>query len=145
MASFDSTQYAQAAGMLTSYDPLIPNEQHGRVRVAYAKYSTPASAGPVATDTLNLFKLPQGARVISLCVIVPGSFVTSSAKIGFSSDDDRYGSGKDLSSAGRVEFITAAADADYVTTQEETVYMTFVTANPAASKQIAVICNYVVD
>jgi hypothetical protein len=88
-------------------------------------------------------------------VFVPASFVTSSAKIGYGTvdsagnitmvDDDRWGSGIDLSSVGRKQFLTVPADLAYVTTSEVVVLLTFTTGNPAASKDIAVQAKYVID
>ncbi len=143
MASVNSDQYADAVATPTVIRK--PTDHTGRVRVAFASYLTDASAAPVAGDTLNLFKLPAGARVLSMVALVPAGFVTSSAKIGITGDDDRYGSGLDLSAIGRKEFITVAADAMYVTTAEVAVFMTFTTGDPNEAAQIAVICEYVLD
>ena len=148
MASFNSDQYANIVNS-PAITRLKPIERTGKVRLAYASYTTPASAGPAAGDTLNLFKLPVGARVISLDVIAPASFVTSSAAIGNTASATTYGSAVDLSTAGRKQFITTTAALDATATannnSEDIVYMTFTTGNPAASKQIDVICLYVID
>lgn len=153
MAQFNSDQFTNILAVPATENKTY--EKQGKLRLAYAHYTTPSSNGPVATDVLGLFKLPMGAKVVSMEAIVPGSFVTSSAKIGYGTfavdgtitvvDDDRWGSGKDLSSAGRVQFLTVAADFDYVTTAEVAAVLTFTTGNPAASKEIAVFCFYVVD
>lgn len=150
---YNSTQFAnQLTIPLTEAKPY---EFSGKKRILYAYYLTDASAAPVAGDYLILGKLPAGARVTSAEVIVPASFVTSSAKIGYGTvgnagtftavDDDRWGSAVDLSSVGRKQFLTVAADADYVTTAEVAVALTFVTGDPAEAKAIAAIIEYVVD
>jgi hypothetical protein len=110
------------------------------VNIAY----TTTSAVTAGSQVINLFQLPVGAKVNSLEVIVPASVGTSSAKIGITGDDDRYGSAKDLSSAGRVQFITAAADAEYVTTQNENVFLSPVTVNFATAIRFQVICKFTV-
>jgi hypothetical protein len=53
----NSTQYAKTVS--TPSEKLDTNELHGRVRVAYADFT---AAG--AQETINLFKLPNGARII---------------------------------------------------------------------------------
>lgn len=153
MANFNSTQYANNVTVPPTLN--VPRDLSGRKRVMFAEYSTPASAGPAAGDALVVGKLPAGARVTSAEVMVPASFVTSSSKIGYGSiaadgtvtavDDDRWGAGKDLSSAGRIQYLTVAADIGYETTSEVAVILTFTTGNPAASKDIAVLIEYVVD
>ena len=53
----NSTQYAKTLD--TPSVKLDTNELHGRVRVAYADFT---AAG--AQETINMFKLPNGARII---------------------------------------------------------------------------------
>ena len=53
----NSTQYAKTLD--TPSVKLDTNELHGRVRVAYADFTADA-----AQETINMFKLPNGARII---------------------------------------------------------------------------------
>tara|TARA_R110000822_G_scaffold283_2_gene1193 strand:- start:192 stop:638 length:447 start_codon:yes stop_codon:yes gene_type:complete len=53
----NSTQYAKTVS--TPSEKLDTNELHGRVRIAYADFTADA-----AQETINLFKLPNGARII---------------------------------------------------------------------------------
>ena len=53
----NSVQYAKTQD--TPSVKLDTNELHGRVRIAYADYT---AAG--AQETINMFKLPNGARII---------------------------------------------------------------------------------
>ena len=53
----NSTQYAKTLD--TPSVKLDTNELHGRVRVAYADFTASA-----AQETINMFKLPNGARII---------------------------------------------------------------------------------
>ena len=113
------------------------------------------SAVTAGSQTITLCKLPAGAKVISCELIVPASVGTSSAKIGYGTfnsagtvtvvDDDRWGSGIDLSSAGRKQFLTVAADADYVTTTDVAVVLSPVTTNFATAITFAFIIQYVTE
>ena len=53
----NSTQYAKTLD--TPSVKLDTNELHGRVRVAYADFTA-----ATAQETINMFKLPNGARII---------------------------------------------------------------------------------
>jgi hypothetical protein len=165
MSNFNSDQFANIIAVPPTR--VRPNEAGGVKRLQYFEYTTPASAGPAAADTLCLCKLPRGARVTSLKVTVPASFVTSSAKVGYAVlnpdgtintliDDDRWGSGVDLSSAAQKEFLTVIADmaykvleltsttdASYTAYNEVAVVLTFTTGNPGASKAICGHVEYV--
>lgn len=152
MASQNSTLYAaqiaQGAATVASI------EAGGKVRCVSDTYLT-TSAVTAGSQTITLCKLPVGAKVISAELIVPASVGTSSAKLGYGTfdaagtvtvvDDDRWGSGKDLSSAGRVQFVSVAADADYVTTSDVAVVLSPVTTNFATAITFAYIINYVTE
>ena len=68
MATKYSTQYDQAY-ITKPFSALKPNEQAGRVRCAYAKYSF--SADLAAADVINMFKLPKGARIVDAILKTP--------------------------------------------------------------------------
>ena len=53
----NSTQYTKTLN--TPSEKLNTNELHGRVRVAYADFTADA-----AQETISMFKLPDGARII---------------------------------------------------------------------------------
>jgi hypothetical protein len=53
----NSTQYAKTVA--ASPSKISTTELHGRVRVAYADFTANA-----AQETINMFKLPDGARII---------------------------------------------------------------------------------
>ena len=53
----NSTQYAKTVA--ASPSKISTTELHGRVRVAYADFTSAA-----AKETINMFKLPDGARII---------------------------------------------------------------------------------
>ena len=152
MASQNSTMYA---AQIASGAPTVSStEAGGRVRCVSDTYLT-TSAVTAGSQTITLCKLPVGAKVISAELIVPASVGTSSAKLGYGTfdssgtvtvvDDDRWGSGKDLSSAGRVQFVSVAADSDYVTTSDVAVVLSPVTTNFATAITFAFIIQYVTD
>lgn len=154
MSNYNSTQWGYIFPATPPQTELKPYEQSGKVRTAYAAYSTPV-AGLTAGDNLYVCKLPQGARVLNLEALVPAGFVTSAAKVGYGTvaadgtvtvvDDDRWGTGIDLSAVGRKQFLITPADMDYVTTSEVAVVLNFTTGNPAGSKDIAILVQYVVE
>ena len=145
-AQIGSADYASGQALPTSLDA-------GGRTITICDTFTTTSALTAGSQTLTLCKLPAGAKVVSLELIVPASVGTSSAKIGYGTiaadgtvtvvDDDRWGSGKDLSSAGRVQFVSVAADADYVTTTEVAVVLSPVTTNFATAIAFAFIIKYV--
>lgn len=145
-AQIGSADYASGQALPTSIDA------GARLNCICDQYVT-TSAVTAGSQTINLCKLPSGAKVVSLELIVPASVGTSSAKIGYgtiaadgtvtSVDDDRWGSGKDLSSAGRVQFVSASADAEYVTTSEVAVILAPVTTNFATAITFQFIIQYI--
>lgn len=151
MASQNSTLFAAQITPSTSGQVAV-TDAGGRTVTISDTYLT-TSAVTAGSQTITLCKLPAGAKVTSAVLVVPASVGTSSAKLGIGTidaagtvtvtDDDRYGSGKDLSSAGRVEFVTVAADADYVTTTEVAVVLSPVTTNFATAITFAFIITYV--
>ena len=155
MASQNSTLFAaQIFSADYSTDQKYPTslDAGGRVNIIADTFTT-TSAVTAGSQTITLCKLPPGAKVTSLELVVPASVGTSSAKIGYGTidaagtvtvvDDDRWGSGKDLSSAGRVQFVTVAADADYATTTEVAVVLSPVTTNFATAIAFAFIITYI--
>jgi hypothetical protein len=152
MAQYNSTQFALVSA--TPPTSVRPDEVAGRVRTLYAKYTTDASAGLTTSDVLVIGKLPANARVISAEAFVPASFLSSSSKIGYGTlsgstytavDDDRWGTGIDLSSAGRKQYLTLVGDLDYRTTAEFAVALTIITTTTGLGLVIEFVIQYVVD
>ncbi len=155
MASQNTTLFAAqifSADFATDQKYPTSLDGGGRANVVCDSFTT-TSAVTAGSQTITLCKLPPGAKVVSLELIVPASVGTSSAKIGYGTidaagtvtvvDDDRWGTGKDLSSAGRIQFVTVAADADYVTTTEVAVVLSPVTANFATAILFAWVITYI--
>lgn len=67
MATFKSEQVTQiTAG---AHAPLMPNELHGRVRVAYFEWNSTThatGASVAANDVINLAIIPSGARILRI-------------------------------------------------------------------------------
>jgi hypothetical protein len=151
MASQTSTLFDNTNNVATSG---IQNRatDDGKLRVIVDTFTT-TSALTAGSHTLALCKLPKGAKVVSAELIVPASVGTTSAKLGVFAltsagavgdaiDDDRYGSAVNLSTAGRKQFITVAADADYVTTAEVAVVLSPVTVDFATAIAFGFVIMY---
>ena len=153
MSQYNSEQ--AAAVIANPATQLQPDERSGRVRTLYAKYTTDASLGITTSDVLVVGMLPKGARVLSAEAFVPASFLTSSSKLGYGTldragtltvvDDDRWGTGLDLSAVGRKQFLTLAADLAYRTTAEVAVCFTPITTTTGLGLVIEFLVQYVVD
>lgn len=151
MASQNTTLFAaqitpDTSGQVDSLD------SGGVVRAASDTFTT-TSAVTAGSQTVTLCKLPKNAKVISAVLCVPAGVGTSSAKLGYGTiaadgtvtvvDDDRWGSAVDLSAIGRKEFISAAADMDFVTTSEVAVVLSPVTTNFATAILFSFTITYV--
>lgn len=159
MASQNTTLFASqlSDALSNSQSFLRPTDETGKVRCIVDTYTT-TSAVTAGSQNIVLCRLPKGAKVISAEVIVPASVGTSSAKLGIGvidsagavsmtatgADDDRYGSAVNLSTAGRKQFITVAADADYVTTDQVAVVLSPVTTDFATAIAFGFVIQYVI-
>lgn len=158
MASQNTTLYGyQVAGRTGSTSVLqAPSrDAGGKLRVLTDSYTT-TSAVTAGSQTITLGVLPAGAKVLSVELLVPASVGTSSAKIGYfpidstgaitstGADDDRWGSAVSLATAGRKQFLTVAADSDYVTTSEVAVVLSPVTTDFATAITFTFIIQYVI-
>jgi hypothetical protein len=95
MATVDSTQYSNANA--SPPNKLDPTEFGGELRSAYAKFNGTLADG----DDINLFTLPDGARVqmVSYKNAAFGSSVAMD--IGTSDDDDRFVAAESVAAAGQ--------------------------------------------
>lgn len=151
-----TSQVSDRASLSQSF--LRPTDETGKVRVISDTHTVLTEAVAANSQTITLCRLPKGAKVISAELIVPAGIGTSSAKLGIGiidsagavsmtatgADDDRYGSGISLATAGRKQFVTVAADADYVTTQEVAVVLSPVTTDFAKDLPFAFVIQYVI-
>lgn len=160
MASQNTTLFAsqlspaQGGSDYASGQALPSSTEAGGRCVIIADTFTTTSA-VTTSQTITLCKLPAGAKVVSLELLVPAGVGTSSAKVGYfpiqsdgtltstGADDDRWGSAVDLSGVGRKQFVTVAADADFVTTSEVAVVLSPVTTSFATPIAFAFVITYV--
>ena len=100
----NSTQYAKTLD--TPSVKLDTNELHGRVRVAYADFT---AAG--AQETISMFKLPNGARIIGGRVNHAALGSSTTLSIGHAAYDNAAGT----TVAADVDEYKAAASSNSVT------------------------------
>lgn len=148
MASQTTTLYD---GQRALGEPTNRSTDDGKLRIITDTFTT-TSALTAGSHTLALCTLPANAKVVSVELLVPASVGTTSAKIGVFSmsangtltavDDDRYGSAVNLSTAGRKQFITVAADGDYLTLTPVAVVLSPVTVDFATAIAFSFVIMY---
>lgn len=150
MASFNSTEYAN-----TQATPVVFNRtqvEGGRVRVIRGTYTFAAQA---SGDTINLFELPKGARVLYMVAMMTATHGGSATiKIGDAADDDKYRAAATLTANTIIYPIAAAlgatdgaavvgADAPY--TADTVIFITIGAASLPGSGRAYIDCYYVLD
>ncbi len=130
-----------------AFDMLQPNEAHGRERIAFFKYTTPASVGLADGDIVALCEIPKGARVTGglICFEALGTSVVG--KVGIVGSDAKYlTAGTSMAAIGTALLAsTIALNHGVQTTAKERIILTLSGAAPAASKIITGVVRYVVD
>ena len=146
----NSVQYAKTQD--TPSVKLDTNELHGRVRIAYADYT---AAG--AQETINMFKLPNGARIIEGRVNhaqLAGSTVTlsighaeyvNSAGTTVAADVDEYKAAASTSLTSFNIANTTALGENSVVDAPDGLIVTATTAGANATGLITVQMTYVLD
>ena len=135
-------------------DFIKPNEIHGRVRIAYALYE----ASAVAVGTIEMFNLPNGARILSGELVHDALGGSTTASVGHAAyvnsagtvvalDVDEYKAA--AASTGIATVGVAATSAlgrnSVVDANEDGIPVTVVTAGAAATGTIELTMLYVVD
>jgi hypothetical protein len=135
-------------------DFIKPNEIHGRVRIAYALYE----ASSVAVGTIEMFNLPNGARILSGELVHDALGGSTTASVGHAAyvnsagtvvalDVDEYKAA--AASTGVATVGIAATSAlgrnSVVDANEDGIPITVVTAGAAATGTIELTMLYVVD
>jgi|TARA_R110000803_G_scaffold34612_3_gene75463 hypothetical protein len=131
-----------------------PNEQAGRVRIAYASYE----ASAVAVGTIEMFNLPNGARILSgevvhdalggsTTVSVGHAAYTNSAGTAVALDVDEF---KAAAASTAIATVAIAATSalgrnTVVDADGDGLPVTVVTAGAAATGTIELTMMYVVD
>jgi hypothetical protein len=86
MAVFNSTQMAKLNATPVQH---VRSDEHGRVRRAFFAWED-ASATPAAADTINLCKLPPGARVMGGKLFWEANTATATFAVGISGSTSKY-------------------------------------------------------
>ena len=146
----NSTQYAKTVA--ASPSKISTTELHGRVRVAYADFTADA-----AQETINMFKLPDGARIIggrlnhaalgtSTTVSVGHAAYTQADGTAVAADVDEYkaAAASTSVSAANIAATTALGENSLVDAPDGLI-ITATTAGANATGLITVQMTYVLD
>jgi hypothetical protein len=146
----NSTQYAKTVA--ASPSKISTTELHGRVRVAYADFTSAA-----AQETINMFKLPDGARIIggrlnhaalgsSTTVSVGHAAYTQADGTVVALDVDEYKAAASSASAtGSAVASTTALGENSLVDAPDGLIITATTAGANATGLITVQMTYVLD
>lgn len=146
----NSTQYAKTVA--ASPSKISTTELHGRVRVAYADFTADA-----AQETINMFKLPDGARIIggrlnhaalgsSTTVSVGHAAYTQADGTVVALDVDEYKAAASSASAtGSAVASTTALGENSLVDAPDGLIVTATTAGANATGLITVQMTYVLD
>ena len=146
----NSTQYAKTVA--ASPSKISTTELHGRVRVAYADFTAAA-----AQETINMFKLPDGARIIggrlnhaalgsSTTVSVGHAAYTQADGTVVALDVDEYKAAASSASAtGSAIAATTALGENSLVDAPDGLIITATTAGANATGLITVQMTYVLD
>jgi hypothetical protein len=146
----NSTQYAKTVA--ASPSKISTTELHGRVRVAYADFTSAA-----AQETINMFKLPDGARIIggrlnhaalgsSTTVSVGHAAYTQADGTAVAADVDEYKAAASSASAtGSAVASTTALGENSLVDAPDGLIVTATTAGANATGLITVQMTYVLD
>ena len=135
-------------------DFIKPNEIHGRVRIAYALYE----ASAVAVGTIEMFNLPNGARILSGELVHDALGGSTTASVGHAAyknadgtvvalDVDEYKAAAASTSITTVDIAATSALGrnSVVDADEDGIPITVVIAGAAATGTIELTMLYVVD
>jgi len=122
MASHNSNEWANRVAVPSVFNPAYTDG--GRMRVQTFSFTTPV--GIAEDDTINLCKLPAGAKVIGGYVQHGAMGVSSTLDIGTAADPNKYASAIDVAAAGVSSAVASTAALNYgaVTTTEENIIAT---------------------
>lgn len=149
MATINSTEYAAVVGGASqSYAPLKPYQLEGRIRIAWFTVVSENPTNINNGDTLNLVKLPDGARVIRGRAMQNGLGTSVTLSIGDSGSATRYKAATAAATTGEFDFAsTVAENAGHVISGsgQQVVTATVGGANWSASKTLTGYVMYVID
>lgn len=128
--------------------PIKPNELIGRIRIGYFSYSSPAASPPEAGSTIQLCKLPAGARIIRGHFAHDGiGGASGTVDIGYTGAATRYANGVAVAAtAGVFDFAdTIAENVGDELTEAKILLLTTAVATMTASKNLRGWVMYVLD
>jgi hypothetical protein len=140
MATVKGVSYTKVTNV--PVELVLPRDMHGRVRVMYDTYEASGLANP---STIQLFKMPQDARVIDFKVWHDAMGSGTTLAFGDPGDIDRFAAASASTSAGIKVPLIGVIDtfAGYTYTAETVVSLT--SAGGAATGTIHAYIMYVVD
>tara|TARA_R110000803_G_scaffold124857_1_gene192541 strand:- start:34 stop:456 length:423 start_codon:yes stop_codon:yes gene_type:complete len=140
MATVSGVNYTKQTN--TPADMVLPRDSHGRVRVMYDTYE---AASVAAGSTIQLFTIPENARVLDFKIWNDALGSSSTLAFGDAGDVDRLHAATASSSASIMVPVVAAINtmAGYTYTAETLISLT--TAGAAITGTIHVQLTYVVD
>lgn len=143
MATFYSTQRTNDRAVPPV--PLAPVDK-GKVKAVYFRYTAPASSMPAAGDTIELCKLPKGARVVESFLAWDAQASGATLSLGISGTVAKYMAAQTMTSAGVKAGPTLIAElVDTPEANDVTVIGTLATAGLAANGNIAGWLQYTID
>lgn len=125
--------------------PSVPNAVNtaGRVYRKYFSFNT-STITVTTSDSIELCKLPVGARVVGGHITYGAMGASATASIGYAGATTRYLSGLDVSALGAADFAdTQARNFGDALTEEKTILLTPAGANYAAAKDCTGYIEYV--
>ena len=151
--------YPIEAGSSSAQSQVPVSEVGGRMRVAYDTYE---ASSLEADSTIDMFKLPNGARIWQMVLVTDDLSGSGTLQVGDSSDPNRFITESICGDANKVHYMhpkAHASDADvtllggvsgtgidgfgYALTAETTIIIT--TATAAVTGTINLACFYTID
>ncbi len=143
MSNYKSDQVTNLDAIPVVY--VHANELYGRVRRSYFSYTTPAG-GLAISDTIELTKVPKGARLLGGLVVNGAMATTAALELGDGTTSDKYLAAASVAAAGQVDFGNLIAkNFGEQLAAALTLTATVVTAVWAAAEQLDGYVDYMVD
>jgi hypothetical protein len=134
----------QMNGLRNAVPQSLPavSDVHGRVRVFN---ETVTLASQTTSDTIEVAKLPKGARVLYGMLISTVSLGTATVAVGISGTTGKYRAAATFSATDTPTLFGVAANVGQALAAEEIVFITIGTASLPSSGTLRVMMFYTVD
>lgn len=140
MAVLNATQMAKLTSFPIDYPEVA--DVGGRLRIFNEKVTL---AGQTTADTIQVAKLPRGARVLFGILVSTVSLGSSTIAIGVGGTPGKYRAAGAFASADTPTFFGVAANVGEAVASEETVIVTIGAATLPGSGTLRVMMVYTVD